>query len=79
MAQWQNIKDRLPMEEVKQFANALNQLGIEHNAPMVETYGRNLAGHVDNFDITMMQRFVDEFPEMIQNIQTWKMDNAFTQ
>ena len=69
MMTWESFREQLPMEEVEQFALGLDALGREWQINVLSTYGQELAGHVELFDVGNMQRAVDAFPGMVLNLK----------
>lgn len=67
--QWEEIKDRLPMEEVKNFGSELKNLGDQYDFLYLEKYGRKLMNHVDSFDISNIRLYMDAFPGIIEQLQ----------
>jgi hypothetical protein len=69
LPQHNEIKETLMIDDVINFSTALKSLGIEHGVDSLTAYSRKLHRAARNFDAYQMEKFMDEFPNMIDNIK----------
>nr|WP_320189875.1 ATP-binding protein [uncultured Desulfobacter sp.] len=65
---WKEIKDRLPVDDVKSFGLELKNLGSRYNFIYLEAYGNELISYVDSFNINGMRSFIDAFPKIVEQL-----------
>lgn len=65
MPQWQNLADVMEMDEIEFFASQVKQLGDNHHIKSLNEFGENLQQCTQNFDITCIQKYLRQFPEIV--------------
>ncbi|MEN8217217.1 MAG: PAS domain S-box protein, partial [Pseudomonadota bacterium] len=62
---WEEIHDGLDLEEIKQFAHKINEIGQEYHISQFCSYGEQLSEFVQTFDFEEIEKQLNEFPGMI--------------
>ena len=64
---WARARGTLSNQDVGEFAQKLNGFAVRHEAPAVIDYSQRLGAAVERFDVTAMERELDNFPLLIGN------------
>jgi CheY-like chemotaxis protein/two-component sensor histidine kinase len=67
--QWQNAREYQMSDEIEAFAANVKQAGLDFNIRVLTEYGENLLSYVDSFDLEMMDRYLKDYPGMINTLQ----------
>jgi len=62
---WEEIHDGLDLEEIKQFAHKVNEMGQEYHISQFCSYGEQLYEFVQTFDFDEIEKYLNEFQGMI--------------
>jgi len=69
MPQWETSVELLVMDEVKQFADDLNRIGLDYDFPPVAEYGSWLTDCVQAYDVEGVKKKLAEFPKNIERMK----------
>lgn len=70
MADWKNISDSAIIDDIKAFANNIENIGKQKNITELRNYGRRLFNEANAFDFEKFPYTLQEYPEIIGRINT---------
>jgi signal transduction histidine kinase/DNA-binding NarL/FixJ family response regulator len=62
---WRHARSSLSHHEVRAFADKLNEFAVRSQAPVAVEYSSRLGSAVQRFDVTAMERELDNFPLLV--------------
>ncbi|QGY45683.1 PAS domain S-box protein [Maribellus comscasis] len=67
---WQNIKDNLIIYEIEEFNRKLSEMAFQKSCKPVSKYCDELNIGLQTFDIEIIKKKLDEFPQLIKKLKT---------
>lgn len=69
MPLWENLQETQPVKEIKHFGQEMQTIGETYSIPLCTTFGEDLIGYIDRFDISNMLTTLQQFPELIKKLR----------
>jgi len=66
---WEEINDMMEMDAIEEFAEKVINFGCEYGVRVLSRYGEHLRDLAQDFDITNIEKTLDEFPAMVKRVQ----------
>ncbi len=66
---WEDIKDTLIFDEVREFAENTDSHGIKYNCRILKNWSETVINQMQNFDIESLEKTFGRFPEIIDKIK----------
>jgi len=66
---WNELKRAIVMDEIETFSAQLIELAKKHHAEPLEKFAAHLNQMVENFDVSGIERSLNDFPSIIQNLK----------
>lgn len=76
MKTWETFESKQPIQQVKNFAMKLEQIGEKFGVGLLERYSHDLNESAENFDINQMREQLKDFPAIIQKLHSFKDQNS---
>jgi len=67
--QWGKFKVKQPVNEVKKFANQLNQIAYKEKLEVLNNYANDLLFAMNSFDIALTLEYLQKYPEIIKQLK----------
>jgi hypothetical protein len=64
-----NFEIRQPIGEIREFGNALTELGTIHNCRKISEYGQKLTKAADNFDVEGILKLIKKYHDVVKSIR----------
>jgi signal transduction histidine kinase/CheY-like chemotaxis protein len=68
---WMQVRKNLFFEDIGEFARQISELGERSDLLILKTYGEELVGYVENFDVENMNSALEAFPRTTATIKSW--------
>jgi PAS domain S-box-containing protein len=66
---WNEINRTFVVDEIEDFANSIEKVGLEYQLPILSGWGEELKNHTGVLDIEKMQETINAFPRLIEKIK----------
>lgn len=70
--QWVKLQKKQSMNELKSFAEEINQLASHYHLPVLNRLSQRLISYVDHFDIEKIRKILKTIPSIVQQLRAWK-------
>ena len=67
---WQELQQTMKMRDLQQFANQLQQWGIEYQCSRLLNYAKGLIHQIEAFDWDALPQTIAAFPEIVRSLET---------
>jgi hypothetical protein len=67
---WEKIKDNLIIYEIENFRNQLYDLAFKNSCKFISQYCNDLDKGLQSFDIEIIERKINEFPQLVKKLQS---------
>ena len=67
---WEELKDSLVIFEIESFNNELKKMAAKNSCNLILNYCTELEKGLESFDIELIKRKLDEFPQLIKNMDS---------
>lgn len=68
--EWEELMEALVLDEIEDFSDKLTLIGERYKADVITEYGRDMKKYLQNFDTNALHEALQDFPEIIRQLQT---------
>jgi len=69
---WKTFSVTQPLDEIRDFAIKLMDLGAKHNSKVVVTYGEELVNAIDNFNIDALLKLIFKYRAIVDDLKNYR-------
>ncbi|MDM8538368.1 response regulator [Desulfobacterales bacterium HSG17] len=66
---WEEIRDVFFLDDISEFANKLKLVGEHYRLNFLKEYGENMYLRTENIEIDIIEKLIEEFPKLIEEIK----------
>jgi signal transduction histidine kinase/ActR/RegA family two-component response regulator len=74
MQKWKEIRKNLFFDEIGEFGHRIRELGAAYTITDLNTYGEELSGHAESFDVEKMNTTLNAYPDIIAAVKSLCVD-----